>query len=219
MSTAIAFLLAATFLISVAGLGLLVWALANDQFTLGSKAPRVIFASHEEGRIDDPAADAAQRVEMQRERGDVDEADDEQADDLEARARADASTRGPVVWWLASSLFWLLFGSLLGLVASLKLHMPDWLVSDAVLTFGRIRPAHLNTVAYGWASMAGVGIGVWLIPRLFRVRLRGGAWVCQAHDLHTWVAASAPARRVGRAPRRPRRSRRTTLPGYFDSRK
>ena len=50
---------------------------------------------------------------MQRQRGDVADADDEQSDALAARARADASTRTPVVWWLASSLFWLLFGSLL----------------------------------------------------------------------------------------------------------
>ncbi len=173
MSSAIAFLLAATFLISVGGLGLLVWALANDQLTLGAGAARTIFSKDEIGQIDDPAARPQEREKMQTQRGETTEVDAEQADQLEARARADQSSRVPVVWWLSSSLVWLLFGSLLGVVASLKLHIPDWLVQDAALTFGRIRPAHLNTVAYGWASMSGVGVGVWLIPRLFKVRLQG----------------------------------------------
>ena len=51
-------------------------------------------------------------------------------------------------------------GSLAGLISSLKMHMPDWLVTEAWLTFGRIRPAHLNMVIYGWSSLAGVGIAL-----------------------------------------------------------
>jgi nitrogen fixation-related uncharacterized protein len=49
MTTAISFLLAATFVISVGGLALLIWALANDQFTLGERAARTIFAEGEVG--------------------------------------------------------------------------------------------------------------------------------------------------------------------------
>jgi len=174
MTTAIAFLLAATFLISVGGLALLVWALANDQFTMGPRAARTIFGPGELGQVEDPATPAAAREKMQRERGQVTDADLEaQQEELEIRVRADRSTRAPVVWWLSSSLVWLLVGSVLGMIASLKLHLPEWLVSDAALTFGRVRPAHLNVVAYGWASMAGVGVGIWMIPRLFRVRLQG----------------------------------------------
>ena len=177
MTTAIAFLLAATFLISVGGLALLIWALANDQFTMGPRAARTIFGPGEVGRVEDPATPQAARREMQRERGALEEPGREgQQDELEARVQADRSTRVPVVWWLSSSLVWLLVGSALGMIASLKLHMPEWLVSDAALTFGRIRPAHLNVVAYGWASMSGVGVGIWLIPRLFKVRLQGARY-------------------------------------------
>jgi cytochrome c oxidase cbb3-type subunit 1 len=172
MNTAIAFLLAATFVISVGGLALLVWALVNDQFTMGPEAAETIFGPHEVGRVEDPASPIETRQEMQRERG-AHEVDAEERAELDARARADGSTRVPVIWWLSSSIVWLLLASLFGLVASLKLHLPDWLVDDAVLTFGRLRPAHLNVAAYGWASMAGVGVGIWLIPRLFRVRLAG----------------------------------------------
>jgi len=174
MNTAIAFLLAATFLISVGGLGLLVWALVNDQFTMGPKASRTIFGPGEVGRVEDPATAGDAKREMQRERGEIEDLSADQQADLAARAKADQSTRTPVIWWLSSSLVWLIIGSVLGVIASMKLHMPEWLVESAAMTFGRIRPAHLNLVAYGWASMAGVGIGVWLIPRLFKVSLQAG---------------------------------------------
>jgi len=176
MTSAIAFLLAATFVISVGGLGLLVWALVNDQFTMGPKAAKTIFGPGEVGKVEDPATPRLMKDRMQKERGEVEAPDAEEQEALELRARADQSTRVPVTWWLASSLFWLLLGSVLGVVASVKMHAPEWLVSEAFLTFGRIRPAHLNVVAYGWASMSGVGIGVWLIPRLFKVTLQGGSY-------------------------------------------
>lgn len=176
MTTAIAFLLAATFVISAGGLALLVWALANDQITMGPRAARTIFAPGEVGTVEDPATPREAKRRMQRERGAVSapSADEEKA--LAARAQADQSTRTPVLWWLTSSLLWLVLGSVLGLIASLKLHLPEWLVADPTLTFGRVRPAHLNMVAYGWASMAGVGVGVWMIPRLFKVTLQGGRY-------------------------------------------
>ena len=64
-----------------------------------------------------------------------------------------------------------------GLIASLKMHLPDWLVGEAVLTFGRVRPAHLNVVAYGWASMAGRGVSVsGSCRRLFKTALAGGRY-------------------------------------------
>ncbi len=93
-------------------------------------------------------------------------------DDLEIRLRADASSREPVLVFFASALAWLLVGSLLGDVASLKLHLPDWLVRQPWLTFGRVRAAHLNALVYGWASLALLGVSLWMIPRLVHAPLR-----------------------------------------------
>ncbi len=150
----------------------MVWGLANDQWGDGVEASKVIFAKGELGQKEDPALTGAQRTELQeqREKGDL-HIDEEE---LAERRLLDRSGRRPVMWWLSSSIAWLLLGSVFGVVASLKLHLPDWLIGDAVLTFGRIRPAHLNVVAYGWASMAGVGVGIWLMPRLFKTPLVGG---------------------------------------------
>ena len=95
---------------------------------------------------------------------------------LEANWRriVDRSTRWPVIAFIASATAWLIIGSLLALIASFKFQFPDWWTQQAWLTFGRVRPAHLNTMIYGWISMAGVGIGTWLWARLLKTKLRGG---------------------------------------------
>lgn len=85
------------------------------------------------------------------------------------RSEIDTSARIPVLVFFGSAIFWLLIGSLLALIASFKMNIPWLLDSEAWLTFGRIRPAHLNTVIYGWASASGIGVGLWLMARLCRV--------------------------------------------------
>ena len=89
------------------------------------------------------------------------------------RRKVDRSTKWPVVAFIASGTFWLLVGSVFAIIASLKFNMPDWLVQQGWLTFGRVRPAHLNTVIYGWISMTGVGVATWLWARLLKTELRG----------------------------------------------
>ena len=44
-------------------------------------------------------------------------------------------------------------------------------MQQAWLTFGRIRTIHLNAVAYGWAPMAGLGIAMFVIPRLLKTQI------------------------------------------------
>jgi len=86
-----------------------------------------------------------------------------------SRAQIDRSCRGPVLWFFGSSVFWLLAGTALALLASIKLHTP-WFLADAEwLTFGRVRPAHLNTMIYGWAGMVGIGALLWMQARLAKV--------------------------------------------------
>ena len=93
-------------------------------------------------------------------------------ENLDIRLRADASSRQVAIRAFAFAVIWLLIGSVFGLVASIKLHTPDWLVSNAAMTFGRVRTAHLNAMAYGWASNAMLGVSVWIIPRLVHTELR-----------------------------------------------
>ena len=88
------------------------------------------------------------------------------------RALIDASTRVPVLMFYTSAVFWLLLGTILGGMTSFTLHMPDLFGGVSFLTWGRIRPAHMNVMVYGWASMAGIGTAIWLMARLCRTTLR-----------------------------------------------
>lgn len=93
-------------------------------------------------------------------------------EEVDLRLRADESTRKPVLFFFTLALFWLLVGSFFGLIGSFKMHLPDWLVSEPWLTFGRVRTAHLNAMSYGWASLAMVGTSIWTLPRLLHTELK-----------------------------------------------
>ncbi len=85
---------------------------------------------------------------------------------ISLRRVLDETARGPVLVYFTTAVFWLLAGTLFGLLTSVKFDLPDWLGAVPALTFGRLRPAHLNAVTYGWASLAGAGCLVWLTSRL-----------------------------------------------------
>src|SRR5213076_1263637 len=87
------------------------------------------------------------------------------------RALIDASTRVPVLMFYASAIVWLLLGTVLAGFTSFKLHSPDLLSNVSFLTWGRIRPAHLNVMLYGWGSNVGMGTAIWLMARLCRTTL------------------------------------------------
>jgi cytochrome c oxidase cbb3-type subunit 1 len=83
----------------------------------------------------------------------------------------DASCRWPLLLLFTSSILWLVFGTVLALIAAIKLHKADFLADHAWLTLGRIRPAAMNASLYGFASQAGIGVMLWLMCRLGRVKL------------------------------------------------
>ena len=68
---------------------------------------------------------------------------------------------------------WLLAGSILGLIASIKFHAPAFLADAAWLTYGRVKPAAANCMLYGFAVQAGLGVALWLLARLGRTQLAG----------------------------------------------
>ena len=87
----------------------------------------------------------------------------------------DRSVRIPVLIFLASGVFWLVVASGFWLLASSQIHTPAaWWTFPGVawLSFGRTYPAFLNCFVYGWATCAGIGVGIWLLARFSRVPLR-----------------------------------------------
>lgn len=172
MADTTSFLLLLTFLVAIAGLLVLIWALTRQQLHTSSKAARVIFPPGDNVVEDAAAVDVAGLAAA------VGQSppDAQRQAELEVLRATDQSSRTPVLLFASSAIAWLLLGSVLGLIVSLKFNWPDWLVGSPLLTFGRLRPMHLNAVAYGWLSMAGVAVALWLLPRLLRTPLRG-AWL------------------------------------------
>jgi cytochrome c oxidase cbb3-type subunit 1 len=87
----------------------------------------------------------------------------------------DRSIRIPVLIFLASGVFWLIVASGFWLLASSQIHTPTaWWTFPGVawLSFGRTYPAFLNCFVYGWATCAGIGVGIWLLARFSSVPLR-----------------------------------------------
>src|SRR5690606_18140550 len=108
------------------------------------------------------------------------------------------STAFPVFMFIAFACMWLLVGSVAGLVSSIKLHEPDWMTSEAWMTFGRMRTVHLNAVLYGWITNAALGMILWLLPRLLRTRLVGSIWAMLGGALiNTGIAGGIGAIAVG----------------------
>ncbi len=83
----------------------------------------------------------------------------------------DRSCRAPVLLLFLGALVWLLISSGLGMVASLKFHAPGLLADCPWFTYGRVHPAHLNALIYGFAAQAGLGVILWLVAHLGRARL------------------------------------------------
>jgi len=65
----------------------------------------------------------------------------------------------------------LALGSVFALIASIKFHSPNFLADCACLTYGRVHPASLNALVYGFAIPAGLGVALWLLARLGRAPL------------------------------------------------
>jgi len=87
----------------------------------------------------------------------------------ERRTFTDEDSRNIVTAFILTGVVWLLAGSVLAILASFKLHIPEFLGDYPPLTFGRVRPLHLNTMVYGWASLTGTGVGLWILTRTLRV--------------------------------------------------
>ena len=74
----------------------------------------------------------------------------------------DASCRGPVLLLFVSAAAWALISSIFGMIATLKFHNPNILANNPLLTYGRVHPAALNALAYGFGMQAGLGAVLWM---------------------------------------------------------
>lgn len=102
---------------------------------------------------------------------------------LISAAEIDASCRWPVVFLFLKAAGWLVLAGVLAFVASLKFHAPSLLADCPWLTYGRVHPAALNALVYGFAAQAGLGVALWLLCRLGRTALVGGGFIIMGAGL------------------------------------
>ncbi len=110
-------------------------------------------------------------------------------EEVRERAAIDRSTRLPVTFFLTSGVAWLLVANLLGWLTSFKMHNPDFLDFACLswLNWGRLQPAFINALVYGWGFQAAFGIGLWIMARLCRTPLKNPVTLIVAG--HVWNIA------------------------------
>lgn len=83
-----------------------------------------------------------------------------------------------IVWFLISATGWLVLGTSVGEYVGIKFVVPD-VDHLSWLSFGRLRPVHTNAVFWGWSSLAMLGLGYYVVPRVGNVQiasLKMGWW-------------------------------------------
>ncbi|MBS1784851.1 MAG: cbb3-type cytochrome c oxidase subunit I [Acidobacteria bacterium] len=73
--------------------------------------------------------------------------------------------------FMVSAALWALAGTVFGLLAATEYLMPDLVHGVPQLQFGRLRPTHINAVAFGFLSMANIGAILYVVPELCRTKL------------------------------------------------
>lgn len=104
--------------------------------------------------------------------------------DATLRAGIDRSLRHPVMFFLTSGAAWLAVSILLAIIASIKVHSPEFMDGCPCAGYGRVFPAHLNTLIYGWGFQAAFGVMIWLMARMSRHECRAVGTILTAG--HVW---------------------------------
>lgn len=91
------------------------------------------------------------------------------------RPDIDAALSRLVVAFIVCAAAWLVIGTSAGEYVGIKFVSPD---ADHIswLSFGRLRPVHTNTVFWGWASLAMLGLAYYIIPTVSNTRLYSIKW-------------------------------------------
>jgi cytochrome c oxidase cbb3-type subunit 1 len=100
-------------------------------------------------------------------------------------AAIDVSVRWPVMACFLTAVHWMVVGTFLLVYASSLTHPQDSFpvlnlfvgLSDnfSMFTYGRVWPAAIDSLVYGWATTGGLGIAIWILARTCRTPVRSPA--------------------------------------------
>jgi cytochrome c oxidase cbb3-type subunit 1 len=93
-------------------------------------------------------------------------------------AAVDRSVRWPVMFCFLSGVHWMVVGTVLLVYSSALTHPLDqlpilgWFVSLSnnlgMFTYGRVWPAAIDALVYGWCTCSALGLAVWVLARMCR---------------------------------------------------
>src|ERR1044071_7385938 len=94
-------------------------------------------------------------------------------------ARAAEKTGGVVTvhadttakWFLVSSIAYFFIVGIIAITIAAKFVWPELLGTVPPLTYGRLRPLHVNGMLFGWLLAADMGLTYYIVPRLCGVKL------------------------------------------------
>ncbi|HVO99197.1 MAG TPA: cbb3-type cytochrome c oxidase subunit I [Bryobacteraceae bacterium] len=74
-------------------------------------------------------------------------------------------------WFLISAVSYFFIVGIIALTIAAKFVWPDLMGTIPQLTYGRLRPLHVNGMLFGWLLAADMGLSYYIIPRLCGVKL------------------------------------------------
>ncbi len=74
-------------------------------------------------------------------------------------------------WFLLSAVGYFFIVGIVAITIAAKFVWPQLLGSVSILTYGRMRPLHVNGMLFGWLLAANMGLAYYIVPRLCGVKL------------------------------------------------
>lgn len=94
--------------------------------------------------------------------------------------------------FLVAGAVWFVIGTLYGAVSAIHFVSPEFFSNIPFLTFSRERPAHVNTVIFGFATGTLIGGTLYWVPALLRTRLWSERLAWASFFLWTATVLSGP---------------------------
>ena len=74
-------------------------------------------------------------------------------------------------WFIISSVAYFFIVGIIAVIIAAKFVWPDLMGTMSWLTYGRLRPLHVNGMLFGWLLAADMGLAYYVIPRLCGVKI------------------------------------------------
>ena len=82
-------------------------------------------------------------------------------------AHADTTAK----WFLISAICYFFIVGIIAITIAAKFCWPELLGTVPYLSYGRLRPLHVNGMLFGWLLAADMGLAYYIVPRLCGVKL------------------------------------------------